>query len=138
MKHSEIDFWRAAEVVALHQLLIAEFGGADGILNESSLESAVGAPAATMFGEPLYRSIAEIATAYCYGLAKAHAFRDGNKRVALAVAAGFLERNGWHVELSQATWEPLMLRVAGEEGFDRTQLTHAFVLVMHGDEPVIR
>ncbi|MEW8619797.1 MAG: type II toxin-antitoxin system death-on-curing family toxin, partial [Candidatus Thiodiazotropha endolucinida] len=32
---------------------------------------------------------------YCYGLANNHPFVDGNKRIALTIAALFLELNGY-------------------------------------------
>lgn len=43
------------------------------------------------FGSP---TIAELAGAYLYGLAKAHGFADGNKRTAWVVANTFLLLNG--------------------------------------------
>lgn len=43
------------------------------------------------YGDP---SLAEIAAAYAFGIAKAHAFIDGNKRTAFVTAATFLRLNG--------------------------------------------
>lgn len=39
--------------------------------------------------------IAEIAAAYAFGLSKAHAFVDGNKRTAFVTTATFLRLNGY-------------------------------------------
>ena len=39
----------------------------------------------------------ELAAAYTFGIAKAHAFVDGNKRTALVCALTFLLANGTHV-----------------------------------------
>ena len=36
----------------------------------------------------------QLASAYCFGLSKAHAFYDGNKRIAYITVAVFLELNG--------------------------------------------
>ena len=43
--------------------------------------------------EPKF-NLFELASAYCFGLSKAHAFYDGNKRVAYITVAVFLELNG--------------------------------------------
>nr|WP_305910175.1 type II toxin-antitoxin system death-on-curing family toxin [Methylomarinum sp. Ch1-1]MDP4520228.1 type II toxin-antitoxin system death-on-curing family toxin [Methylomarinum sp. Ch1-1] len=40
-------------------------------------------------------SIFDLAASYCYGLANNHPFIDGNKRIALTIAAMFLEINGY-------------------------------------------
>ena len=39
--------------------------------------------------------IAEIAAAYAFGISKAHAFMDGNKRTAFVTALTFLRLNGY-------------------------------------------
>ncbi|MEC8041644.1 MAG: type II toxin-antitoxin system death-on-curing family toxin, partial [Pseudomonadota bacterium] len=39
--------------------------------------------------------LAEIAAAYAFGIAKAHAFVDGNKRTAFVTAITFLRLNGY-------------------------------------------
>jgi death-on-curing protein len=36
------------------------------------------------------------AAAYAFGVAKAHAFVDGNKRTAFVTSVTFLRLNGWH------------------------------------------
>ena len=41
------------------------------------------------------------AAAYAFGIARNHAFLDGNKLTAFMVAAVFMEDNGWAVELGQ-------------------------------------
>ena len=43
------------------------------------------------YAEP---SLEEIAAAYAFGIAKAHAFVDGNKRTAFVTALTFLRLNG--------------------------------------------
>ena len=39
--------------------------------------------------------LAEIAAAYAFGISKAHAFVDGNKRTAFVTALAFLRLNGY-------------------------------------------
>ncbi|MCU7863046.1 MAG: type II toxin-antitoxin system death-on-curing family toxin [Candidatus Thiodiazotropha sp. (ex Lucinoma borealis)] len=80
-------------VIAVHQSLLAEHGGAPGIRDEALLESALNRPRQRFkyTDEP---SIFDLAASYCYGLANNHPFIDGNKRIALTIAAMFLELNG--------------------------------------------
>ncbi|MEW8012331.1 MAG: type II toxin-antitoxin system death-on-curing family toxin [Candidatus Thiodiazotropha endolucinida] len=81
-------------VIAVHQSLLAEHGGAPGIRGESLLASALNRPRQRFeySDEP---SIFDLAASYCYGLANNHPFVDGNKRIALTIAALFLELNGY-------------------------------------------
>lgn len=81
-------------VVSVHRMLIAEHGGGSGIRDKDLLESALARPRHLFSYEP-QSTIFELAAAYGFGLAKNHPFVDGNKRAALAVAAIFLELNGF-------------------------------------------
>lgn len=81
-------------VVSVHRMLIAEHGGGSGIRDKGLLESALARPRHRFSYEP-QSTIFELAAAYGFGLAKNHPFVDGNKRAALAVAAIFLELNGF-------------------------------------------
>lgn len=86
--------WLLEEVViAVHQMLLAEHGGADGIRDKSLLESALAKPRQKFAYEP-EASLFDLAAAYSFGIAKNHPFVDGNKRVALTAALVFLEING--------------------------------------------
>jgi death-on-curing protein len=87
--------WLLPEVViSVHQMLLAEHGGASGIRDEALLDSALNRPQ-QHFAYGDYLSICELASSYCFGLTKNHPFVDGNKRVALTIAAIFLEINGY-------------------------------------------
>jgi death-on-curing protein len=85
-----------ADLIAMHELLIAEFGGMRGITEEGfgRLEAAAAAPLASMFGVDIYASLPEKAAALCQAIVRAHPFSDGNKRVALVALSVFLELNG--------------------------------------------
>ena len=69
------------EVLALHAILIDEFGGTDGVRDLGALESAVFRPQTGYYDDP----IAE-AAALLESLIQNHPFLDGNKRVAVAAA----------------------------------------------------
>lgn len=85
-------------VVALQALTVSEFGGATGIRDEGLLESALARPQKLLaYGEP---SLFALAAAYAFGLAKNHAFVDGNKRIAFAAIDVFLQLNGHELAAS--------------------------------------
>ena len=87
-------------VLALHEQLLAEFGGSPGLRDESLLDSALARPMNLQaYGQP---SIYELAASYAFGLVKNHAFVDGNKRIGFAIAALFLELNGHPLGASEA------------------------------------
>jgi death-on-curing protein len=81
-----------AVVLALHEEQLAEHGGSPGLRDEGLLESALGKPQNLLsYGQP---DLADLAAAYAVGLAKNHAFVDGNKRVSNVVTLTFLLLNG--------------------------------------------
>lgn len=57
-------------------------------------DGAVSAAFQTMFGQDLNETVEEKAVALLYGVAKAHAFFDGNKRTAWLTFMTFLNLNG--------------------------------------------
>ena len=84
------------DLIAIHELLMAEFGGMRGITEAGfgRLEAAAAAPRASMFGEELYAGVSSKAAALCQAIVRAHPFTDGNKRVALVALDLFLGANG--------------------------------------------
>jgi death-on-curing protein len=83
--------------LAVHQMLLAEHGGSPGIRDKSLLASALARPKQRLAYQP-DSTLFELAAAYSFGIAKNHPFIDGNKRVALAVGAVFLELNGFELD----------------------------------------
>ncbi len=78
--------------LALHEQLLAEFGGSYGIRDEGLLDSALGRPENLFeYGQP---TLSELAASYAFGLVKNHPFVDGNKRIGFAICALFLQLNG--------------------------------------------
>ncbi len=108
------------QVRAIHQRVLREFGGSDGVREPGLLESAALAPQATFGGQSVYADLPEVASAYLVGLCKNHPFVDGNKRTALAACLAFLKLNGVAPFPDQATWEQLTLDVAAGK-IDRDQ-----------------
>lgn len=87
------DFLTLEEVLAMHQILISEFGGARGIRDEGALLSALMRPQLGYFDT----LIAE-AAALMESLSNNHPFLDGNKRVAFFATDTFLRMNGYFID----------------------------------------
>lgn len=79
-------------VLIIHHKLIERYGGIHGLRDEGALEAAINAAENRYYYET--EAIAKLAATYAYHLSQAHAFLDGNKRIAAAVAGVFLEING--------------------------------------------
>lgn len=87
--------WRAkADVIELHDYVLARTGGSSGLRGEGLLESALSRPLNRWSYEGV-DDIRELAATYGIGLAKNHPFIDGNKRAAFLGVGLFLELNGW-------------------------------------------
>jgi len=87
-------------LVLLHDESLVEHGGASGLRDEGLLQSALARPLNLVaYGTP---DLAELAAAYGVGLAKNHAFTDGNKRAAFLAVGLFLALNGQRLVTTQA------------------------------------
>jgi len=104
--------WVLPEVViAVHQMLLAEHGGAPGIRDEALLDSSLNRPKQRFLYDEK-SSVFDLAASYSYGLAKNHPFMDGNKRIALSVGAIFLELNGNSLNAAEAEAVVILERLA--------------------------
>ncbi|HPU20606.1 MAG TPA: type II toxin-antitoxin system death-on-curing family toxin [Alicycliphilus sp.] len=97
-------------LLLLHAESLAEHGGGQGLRDEGLLDSALTRPQnLAAYGNPDH---AALAASYGLGLAKNHAFVDGNKRAALLATGLFLYLNGWRLTTSQADTTLAMLSLA--------------------------
>ena len=106
-------------VFIIHDRQIARHGGAAGVRDIRLLEAAVERPRNKFsYEDP---RLAKIATVYAFGIAKAHAFVDGNKRTAFVTSATFLRLNGFSLRPEPLegvqTMENLAAGVRSEEEF---------------------
>jgi death on curing protein len=100
--------------LAIHEALLAEHGGAPGLVAEHLLDSALDSPRNHVaYGD--VSDLFELAAAYARALTQDHPFVDGNKRVALTVALTFLERNGVIVTASEAEAAEMVLGLASQD-----------------------
>jgi death on curing protein len=104
VKFATVVFLEVEEVERIHLAAISAAGGSAGLRDRGLLESAVYAPQTTVFGAPAHPSLARMAAALAYALAKNHAFVDGNKRVAALGAITFLTLNGYTIQLPRDPW----------------------------------
>jgi death-on-curing protein len=89
-----IKYLTVADVIAYHdEVVIKEFGGSYGILNENALESALLSPQQAVFGEELYPDLPAKAGILFFLLVQNHCFLDGNKRTAMLSLIVFLRWN---------------------------------------------
>ena len=80
------------QLIAIHSRQLRRFGGAAGLRDDGLLRSAIDRPINKWHYEQ--SELPELAAAYAFGLAKNHAFVDGNKRIAFMSMMTFLRKNG--------------------------------------------
>jgi death-on-curing protein len=107
------------EVLQIHDLLIAGFGGSSGVRDLVALESSLSRPFQTFDGKELYPAPANKAAAILESLLINHPFVDGNKRTAYVVAIGFLMSKGITIKATEEEKYILVIKVAsGESSYD--------------------
>lgn len=106
-------FLQKDEVLKFHARLLELFGGTHGLRDEGALESALAAPENRENYENA--DLATCAATYAYHLSQAHAFVDGNKRIAAHVAEAFVELNGAEITATDDQVIELFLRIAAGE-----------------------
>ena len=112
--------WIEEELVfAIHDRLVVEHGGAEGVRDESLLQSALARP----LNYIVYASsdIIELAAKYTAGIVQNHPFVDGNKRTGFVIGVLFLELNGYRFTASEEAAAQAVLELAAgtvdENGF---------------------
>jgi len=88
-----IEWIEQAVVLAIHDRVIAEHGGLNGVRDPGALESSLIRPKwLAAYGNP---DRAALAASYAFGIAAKQAFFDGNKRTSSVVTRTFLNLNGY-------------------------------------------
>ena len=104
LQNSQVALLTRDEVLEIHRLLIARFGGRSGVRDLGLLESALYRP-----GTGYYNDLSEMAAALFESLVMNHPFVDGNKRVAFFATDVFLRMNGYCIRVEPfAAYEFLM------------------------------
>jgi len=106
-------------VLAIHDRLLVEHGGAEGVRDASLLQSALG----RSLNHIAYASsdIIELAAKYTAGIVQNHPFIDGNKRTGFVIGVLFRELNGYRFTASEEAAAQAVLELAAgtvdEAGF---------------------
>jgi len=101
-------------LLLLHSESLSLFGGARGLRDEGLLDSALSRPVNKFLYESV-SDLAQLAAAYAYGVAKNHAFVDGNKRAAFLSLGLFLAINGKRLRAKQLDAIHVILALAAGE-----------------------
>ncbi len=109
---SEIYFPQKVEILELQAELTDEFGGIHEMRDESAFESALFA-AENRFNYET-EDITKLAATYAFHLSQAHAFLDGNKRIAAATGI-FLGMNDAALNTTQDEIIELFLAIAASK-----------------------
>ena len=109
----EIFFPDFNEILLIHAEIIKATGGSEGLRDAGGLESALKA-AENRFNYET-EDLAKLAATYAYHLSQAHAFVDGNKRIAAVAAELFLKLNGAKLNLTNDEIVKIFLAIAASD-----------------------
>lgn len=101
------------QAIAIHSRQLRRFGGAPGLRDEGLLRSALERAVNKWHYEQA--ELPELAAAYAFGLAKNHAFVDGNKRIAFMTMMVFLRKNGVKFSPEQTHATAIIMALAAGE-----------------------
>jgi death-on-curing protein len=108
------------DVLALHNRLLALYGGPTGLRDDALLQSAIARPR-QLYAYLENAGIVDMATAYTAGIVRNHPFVDGNKRTGFVVGILFLELNGYRFTATEESAAQAVLELAAgtldEAGF---------------------
>jgi len=105
-------------VDAIHDIQLAEHGGAAGLRDPGRLESALARPMQlAAYGAP---DIPALAATYALAIARNHPYIDGNKRTAYVAMELFLSKNGFDFAASDAESATTILAMAAGDIDDAT------------------
>jgi len=104
---SDIEYVTLQDALALVRVL-----GIGPIQDVGLLDSAIGRPRSSAFGEDAYPTLAGKAAALLHSLTRNHPLIDGNKRLAWLATVVFVDLNGFEPGLSEDEAFSLVMRVA--------------------------
>jgi death-on-curing protein len=88
------------DVLAIHDRVLAQHGGAGGVRDLGLLQSALARPP-QHYAYAHGSSIVKMAALYTSGIVRNHPFLDGNKRTGFVIGVLFLELHGFAFEASE-------------------------------------
>ena len=124
----EVDYLDLDDLMAAAE---AALGRPPEVRDWGLLESSLGRPRATVFGEDAYPDVHTKAAALMHSLGTNHGLVDGNKRLAWVAVRLFYGMNGWDVAGSEDEKFDLTMSVASGEYHDVTKLAERLRLMAH-------
>ena len=103
----EINF-EVEDIIEIHDEIIREFGGDEGIVSISSLDFILDYAKTNTYNDDFFTILAKILQAITID----HPFVDGNKRTGIVVIEAILEDNGLILSLDEKMKEEFILDVA--------------------------
>lgn len=108
------------DVLIIHSLLLAKFGGLKGIRDLNMLKSAIQRPYAGIGENEFYSSPEEKSAAIFESIISNHPFMDGNKRTAYVLMRMMLKINGYTLIADQRTKYDFVIKAAsGKLNYDQ-------------------
>ena len=101
-------------VLAVHSMMIARFGGSEGLRDKGLLDSALARPLNLHHYENC-TELPRLAASYAAGIIQNHPFVDGNKRTGFIAAYMFLDLNGMTLQADEVSATAMTLSLASSE-----------------------
>ncbi|MDO8570865.1 MAG: type II toxin-antitoxin system death-on-curing family toxin [Candidatus Daviesbacteria bacterium] len=96
-----IHYLSEAEIIAINEELVSQFGGIHGVRDLHILSSSVGRPQMSIGFQDAYKSIFDKSASLFHSIINNHPFLDGNKRTSLFCAILFLEYNKYSLKIKR-------------------------------------
>jgi len=110
------DIRNIADVIRLHDSIVAEHGGLSGTRDEKLLAAALTRPFTGLAdGTEYFPSLEAKASALLQSIIQYHPFVDGNKRTGAAITQIYLLENGYHWDFEQQEIVDFVIRVASSK-----------------------
>jgi death-on-curing protein len=103
-----MEYFIARKIIEIHDEIIKEYGGTDGIRDEGALELLA-------YKINREKSVFRRAALVLHTIASAHPFFDGNKRTAIMTAETMLGKEGYFFDAKPVEVTNLMLKIAKYE-----------------------
>src|SRR5688572_22354390 len=103
------------EALAIHNILLEQFGGGNGLRDQGALEAALNRPFNTFDQVELYPEAIDKAAAIIESILINHPFVDGNKRTGYVLMRLLLMQNGLDIQASQEEKHAFVIAIAKGE-----------------------
>ncbi len=103
---------KAELVITVHELLIENYGGIQGIRDSKGLDSAITRPFMTFDQQELYPTPILKAAALIQSLINNHPFLDGNKRIGYVMMRFFLLQNKLDINATLSEKYDFVIKIA--------------------------